>query len=119
MSIFSKLPFDIIKEILLYNNNFIMRRNRIVFINKIPKDDLRFLLYNKIPKIYEISHNNWSVILETNNHKKYIIGHYLRPSLIWEYKYSVFSRDPHTNMMRLIPDYMICIPFRKLNLDLD
>jgi len=113
-SLFSKLPFDIIREILLYDTHFVVRnnykKNRIVFIDKIPKDDYRFFLYSTVPKVYEIGDNNWSVILDTNDHKKYVMGHYLRPSMIWEYRFVIYSKDPHTNMMSTIPDSMIYIP---------
>lgn len=111
-SLFSKLPFDMIREILLYDTHFVVRKNnnnnRIVCINKIPKDDLRFKLYDTVPKVYEIATNNWSVILGKD--KKYVIGHYLRPSLVWEYRFLIFSKDQHTNMMCSIPDSMIYIP---------
>ena len=111
-SLFSQLPFDIIREILLYDHRFVIRKqyNRLICvnINKIPKLDDRLLLFTSLPRIYEISHNNWSVILGTN--KKYIISHYLRPSNIWEYKFVTFSKDPHTNMMSSIPDSSVYIP---------
>jgi hypothetical protein len=114
-SLFSKLPFDIIKEILLYDTHFVWRNDKynkkiIVCIHRIPKDDYRFQLFDNVPKVYEIGTNNWTVILETNDHKKYVMGHYLRPSMIWEYRFVVYSKDPHTNMMCSIPDAMICIP---------
>ena len=114
-SLFSKLPFDLIREILLYDTHFVLRRNkksnRIVFIDKIPKDDNRFFLYDAIPKVYQLAQNSWSVILNCKTHKKrYVIRHYLRPSSIWEYSFAIFSIDPHTNMMCTIPDSMIYIP---------
>jgi len=118
-SLFSNLPFDIIREILLYDTHFVLRNNvnsnRIVCINKIPKDDYRFFLYSKIPKVYQLAPNSWSVILEKGQ-KKYIIRHYLRPSLIWEYSFVIFSKDLHTNMMSTIPDSMIYVPLYKLDL---
>jgi len=108
-SIFSLLSFDLIKEILLFTHYFVLRKNKeIVFIDKILKTDIRYELFKSIPKIFEISHNSWSVIL--GKEKKYILKHYLRPSLIWEYSYVIFSKDPHTNMMRNIPDSIIYIP---------
>jgi hypothetical protein len=108
-TIFSFLPFDLIKEILLYTNYFVLRKNKdIVFINKILKTDIRYELLKTIPKIFKISNNSWSVIL--GKEKKYILKHYLRPSLIWEYSYVIFSKDPHTNMMNSIPDSIIYIP---------
>ena len=108
-SFFSRLPFDIIREILLYDSHFVLRNNtRIICINKIPKSDFRFMLYDKIPKIYQLSPNCSNVIICKK--KKYIIRHYLRSSLIWEYSFSIFSKDPHTNMICSIPDSMSCIP---------
>ena len=44
--IFRKLPFDIIKYILLYDEHFIMRRGEIISI--IPKTDYRYNLLNFI-----------------------------------------------------------------------
>ena len=105
--LFQKLPFDIIREILLYDSHFIIRKanNRIICINKIPKIDARFLLYETIPKIYKMSNNSWSVILGKN--KKFILSHSYRPSLLWDYSFSVFSKDIHTNMMSSFPDSII------------
>lgn len=42
--LFSLLPFDIIREILLYDQHFVIRKhnNRLICINKIPKIDKRF-----------------------------------------------------------------------------
>lgn len=100
--LFSKLPFDIIREILLYDSHFVIRNNKIVCINKIPKEDFRFMLYNNIPKIYEVSPNNWNVIIIKN--KKYIIKHYLRENFTWEYSFLIFSKDPHSNIICSIPD---------------
>jgi hypothetical protein len=109
-SLFAKLPFDIIREILLYDRHFVVRKknNNLICINKISKLDERFLLLAKIPKIYQLSPNSWSVILGIN--KRYVVKHYLRPSNIWEYSFVTFSKDPHTNMICSIPDSMICIP---------
>ena len=44
--IFHKLPLDIIKYILLYNENFIMRKGEIISI--IPRTDYRYTLLNFI-----------------------------------------------------------------------
>ena len=114
VSLFSKLPFDIIREILLYDTHFVWRndkynKKRIICINKIPRDDYRLFLFDSIPKVYQLAENSWTVIL-AKDHKKYIIRHYLRPSMIWEYSFVTYSKDPHTNMMGTIPDAMICIP---------
>jgi hypothetical protein len=113
-SLYSKLPFDIIREILLYDERFVIRKkeNYLVCINKISKLDERYLLLSKIPKIYQLASNSWSVILGIN--KRYILKHYLRPSNIWEYNFVTFSKDPNTNSMCSIPDSMICIPLFSL-----
>ena len=44
--IFHKLPLDIIKHILLYDEHFIMRKGEIISI--IPKTDNRYILLNLI-----------------------------------------------------------------------
>ena len=44
--IFCKLPLDIIKYILLYDEHFIMRKGEIISI--IPKTDYRYILLNFI-----------------------------------------------------------------------
>jgi len=53
--IFEKLPTDIIKKILLYNDNFTIRKGEIVSI--IPKNDYRYKLLSnitlKLNKIYD------------------------------------------------------------------
>jgi hypothetical protein len=102
--LFSLLPFDIIREILLYDTHFIIRKqnNRIICINKIPKTDKRFLLFKNIPKVYEISKNSWSVILGLC--KRYVICHSLKPSQLWQYSISIFSKDQITNMMNWFAD---------------
>jgi len=101
-SIFSQLPFDLIREILLYDSHYVLRRetNRLVFIQKIPKTDPRFLLFNTVPRIYERSMNNWTVILGKDT--RYIMGHRLRPDNIWEYSLVTFRKDPHLNMMKTV-----------------
>jgi hypothetical protein len=111
-SIFVNLPFDIIKEILLYDSHFVLRNKRLIFIDKIPKSDFRFKLYNSIPKVYELAPNSWSVIF-SEKEKRYVLRHYLRPTQIWEYSFVVYSKDPHMNIMNTIPDTMIYIPLFK------
>ena len=112
--LFSKLPFDIIREILLYDQHFVVRKqdNSLVYINKIPKIDKRFFLYDNICKIKEI-HNKWFVVLVGKN-KKFIICHTLTISHIWDYSFLTFSKDPHTNMISSIPDSVIEIPLYNL-----
>jgi hypothetical protein len=103
---FSKLPFDIIREILLYNRHFIVRNKKVICIHQISKEDYRFSLYNTVSKIYQQGTNSWWVVLGKQN-KKYIIKHCLRPNLIWEYSFLTFSKDIHTNIIGNIPDSSI------------
>ena len=103
---FSKLPFDIIREILLYNNHFVVRNNKLIIIDKIPKEDFRFSLYDTVSKVYEnVTNSSWCVVV----HKKYIIRHYLLSNNIWEYSFMVFQKDPHTNIICNIPETSIYI----------
>ena len=108
--IFNKLPFDIIREILLYDKHFVLRKqnNRLICINKIQKIDEQFVLYNTIPKIFRMSNNSWSVILGKD--KRFVLSRSLQPSLHWLYSFSFFSRDKHTNIMNWIPDTTIYFP---------
>lgn len=56
--IFSNLPLDIIKNILLYDKRFIIRDKKIILISKISKNDKRYkILFNKI-FIFIYTHNN-------------------------------------------------------------
>ena len=105
MFLFSKLPFDIIREILLYDTHFVIRNQskRIICIDKISENDNRYTLYANVPKIFKQHENSWSVIMGTN--KKYVLWHRLKPNNTWEYSFVVFSKDPHTNMMSTIPEY--------------
>jgi len=109
-SIFSLLPFDLIREILLYDWHFVLRgeTKRLICIQKIPKTDPRFLLYGAIPRIYERSVNNWTVIL--GNDTRFIMGRRLRPDLIWEYCFVTFRRDPHMHMMQTVASSAIYLP---------
>jgi len=110
MSIFSLLPFDLIREILLYDSHYVLRRetNRLVCIQKIPKTDPRFLLYSTIPRVYERSANNWSVIL--GKHTRFVMSRRLRPNLIWEYSFVTFRKDPILNMMETVATFAIYQP---------
>jgi hypothetical protein len=101
--IFSKLPFDMIREILLYDTHYVIRNKKLICINQIPETDYRFTLYTNVPRILKQHENNWSVIMGTN--KRYVLVHRIKQNETWEYSYVVFSRDPHTNMMRTIPEY--------------
>jgi len=101
--IFANLPFDMIREILLYDTHYLIRNNKLICIDKIPETDHRFTLYTNVPRIFKQTSTSWVVIMGT--HKKYILWHRLKPNDTWEYSYVVFSKDPHTNMMCTIPDY--------------
>lgn len=49
--LFSNLPMDLIKNILMFNANFVIRRGEIITINKIPKNDPRYGILLKKPTI--------------------------------------------------------------------
>jgi hypothetical protein len=110
ISVFSQLPFDLIREILLYDCHFVFRKEtkRLIYIHKIPKTDSRFLLFNTVPRIYERSKNNWTVIL--GKETRFILGHRLRPDLIWEYSFVTFRKDQHMNMMETFASSAIYLP---------
>ena len=73
---FYKLPWDIIQEILLFDPRFVLRKNKLVFIGKIPREDERYLLLYKIPRIYQMSLNSWQVILsEPISKKRFVLGY--------------------------------------------
>ena len=57
-SIFCKLPLDIIKYILLYDEHFIIRKGEIVSI--IPKTDYRYILLNFITFTLDYLENNYN-----------------------------------------------------------
>jgi hypothetical protein len=107
--IFKNLPFDLIREILLYDNHYVIRKHdkcKLICINKIDKNDKRFIMYEKIPKILKISSNNWSINISSKN-KQFIIRHLLLPTEIWEYSFITYSKDPHTNIFNHIPDSVL------------
>jgi hypothetical protein len=108
--IFSQLPFDLIREILLYDTHFVLRNDtkKLVCINKIPQYDPRLFLYSTVPRIYERSTNNWSVILGT--YPRFVMSRRLKPNLIWEYSFISFRRDPHTNIMDTVASSTIFQP---------
>jgi hypothetical protein len=109
-SIFSQLPFEIIREILLYDRHFVIRgeTKRLVCIQKIPRTDPRFLLFNTIPRIYERSANNWTIILGKDT--RFVMGHRLRPDHIWEYSFVTFRKDSILNMMETVASAAIYQP---------
>ena len=110
ISIFSQLPFDLIREILLYDSHFVVREEtkRLICIQKIPKTDPRFLLFATVPRIYERSVNHWTVILGSQT--RFVMGRRLRPDLIWEYSFLTFRKDSHMNMMETVASDAIYQP---------
>ena len=107
---FGKLSWDIIREILLYDSRFVLRKNKLVFIGRIPREDERYSLLSKISRIYQMSSNSWQVILsEPISNKKFVLGY--RCNTQWEFFFHIFS---YNHLMREInkqPDIMLC--FRK------
>jgi hypothetical protein len=49
--LFSNLPMDLIKNIVTFNANFVIRRGKIITIKKIPKNDPRYCMLLKKPTI--------------------------------------------------------------------
>ena len=112
-SIFSRLSFDLIREILLYDEHYVIRKNnpviptQIVCIQRIPKSDIRFQL--RIPKIFETHPNCWNTILGQN--KRFVVGRRITTiTQEWEYFFLTFSRDIHMNMFQHIPDSTLYLP---------
>jgi hypothetical protein len=95
--IFEKLPADMIKKILLYNDNFTIRKGEIVSI--IPKNDYRYKLLSKITlklnKIYDnICYNYFFPNLynyeERNNNNNDLFQVSINEQSNGEIKYSVW-----------------------------
>ena len=87
-NIFSKLPDEIIKNILLYDKHFIMRDKKILVINNLVKDIKKENLLKKIPRIFKFNSSSWHVIL--GNYKRFVLG-YNKINNDWEYFFSVYS----------------------------
>ena len=105
-SIFSRLSFDLIREILLYDEHYVIRKNnpmiptQIVCIQRIPKSDIRFQL--RIPRIFQTHPNCWNTILGQD--KRFVVGRRYTMFQEWEYFFLTFSRDMH------IPDSTLYLP---------
>lgn len=97
--IFKNLPSEIIENILSFNYHFIFRKNKLICINFISKEDFRYKLIMEIQKKYQITKNSWSVILSPNENKKYVLGYRLYAGDNWEYFFYVFTRDYTTSFM--------------------
>jgi hypothetical protein len=53
LKLFSNLPMELIKNILTFNKNFVIRRGEIITVQKIPKNDTRYNMLLKRPVIRE------------------------------------------------------------------
>ena len=100
------LSWDIKREILLFDSRFVLRNNKLIFINKIPSKDERYSMLYKIPKIYSTTYKTYSVILTNNvNNKRFVLGYTSNPSLpIVEYFFYTFTYDYIMKEMNKIPD---------------
>lgn len=103
-SIFSQLPDEIIREILVYDRRFIWRENRLIFISRFPKKDERYSLLKKIPRKWNLSENTWSVILCLENKKRFVLGYRNVVNNEWQYFFSTFSYDSLMKEMREYSD---------------
>jgi hypothetical protein len=104
-NIFSKLPFDIIKYILLYNNYYILRNNKIIFINKISKEDNRYKILSKKPFIRKLRNNSWGVYLDNIN-KKYIVEYSYKFG-VWKYNFYIYLIDKLIRIINYYPENTI------------
>jgi len=93
---FEKLPWDIIRKILLYNPRYIMRNDiknqYLIYVGVIPKEDIRYSILSKIPRIYQMAENQWTVILsEPITKKRFVLGYRCNYNTQWEYLFHTFS----------------------------
>lgn len=110
---FEKLPWDMIREILLFNTHFIIRKQKLICINTFSRDDYRYTLLSQKPKIYHMSNNQYSVILShIPSKKRFVLGYYCNYLLhIREYFFHTFTYDYLMKHMNETPDNMICYYF--------
>ena len=52
------LPLEVIYNILTYDKRFVVRDGKLITINKIHKNDNRFDILSKKPRIYQFTHDN-------------------------------------------------------------
>ena len=105
---FEKLPWDIKREILLFDSCFILRNKNIIYIDKISREDDRYSLLSKIPKIYKLTNNEFSVILNENvSKKRYIISYNCNFVDIREYTFYTFTYNFLDRQMNETPDYYV------------
>ena len=93
-SIFSLLPDEIIRNILVYDRRFIWRENRLLCISRFSKNDERYCLLEKIPRKWNLSENTWSVIFCLENKKRFVLGYKNVVNNVWRYFFFVFLYDP-------------------------
>lgn len=103
-SIFSHLPDEIIREILVYDRRFIWRENKMIIISPFSSDDYRYSLLKKIPRKWNLSEKTWSVIISLPNKKRVVFGYKSVSNNTWIYFFSVFSYDTLMKEMREFPD---------------
>jgi len=107
-SIFSHLPDEIIRNILLYDRRFIWREKKIIIISSFSKKDERYSLLKKIPRKWNSSENTWSVILSLPNKKRFALGYRNVVNNEWRYFFSIFSYNPLMKEMREYSDIDLC-----------
>jgi len=104
---FENLPWDIIQEILLFDSRFIYRNKKLIWIDRIPREDERYSLLSKIPRIYQMSQNLWNVILsEPITKKRFVLG-YRHVVTKWDYFFHIFTYNHQMREMNKCPDTMI------------
>lgn len=105
------LPWDIILEILLFDSRFILHKKytrTLLFIDRIPRNDERYSLLSKKPRIYHMSTNQWSVILsEPTTKKRFILECRRNYHSQWEYYFHVFTYNYQMREMNKLPDTTI------------
>jgi hypothetical protein len=107
-SIFSQLPDEIIREILLYDPRFIWRENKMIIISPCSREDHRYSILKQIPKKWKMSENSWSVIL--GDKKRMVLGYRNIVNNEWEYFFSIFAYDSLMCQRRDYPDFAIYSP---------
>jgi hypothetical protein len=98
------LPDDIITNILLYDKRFIWRNKELVCIDKFSREDERYTILRKIPRMYKMSKDTWSVILtNTSTKKRFVLGYRNIVNNEWQYFFSIFSYDSLLKFLREEP----------------
>ena len=110
--IFSRLPFDIIRKILLFNNHYIERKGKIICIHKIPKNDIRYTILEQkqlIRKLrtnsFGLGMNSWGVWMNNNN-KQYTLEYTLTFNNEWEYNFITYEIDKPLRLINHCPAHI-------------